>query len=666
MRDLDLEIEETARASNRARVDLLKAEKREAMEYLEKKTVLSTGAAESMQRRLQSTKPPQTYDEVILLQPQRSSALTLSTAGTWETTTNTDEDEGSVTPVHASPVSPHSKVVPVLGNHRNVSSRSPSPANSSQSGNSQSQSGASYSTEVPIAIELEGCSPRIPQQDPAELDSSEVGAGSEAGATSPSESGCGTLAFSVTSGTIPIELDSVEIVLDDAEAATLSSWNTFLSSEYSSCFSGSESPVLPAPRRSQHRRLPSSSSSKEDPDDAASYQEMSQFFSSGLSIFDDPIEDPYYLTGGALMSSSAAPGSVLSSALSDVSHGSVDTTVPRQSTIRRQSRVRNNRRTFSLQLDAAKSNTRASLLAAQAPEAVFPDSPRHPLHTIGEPLRSPPFLSSHSAPRFVPLPPVNDVTLETFSPPIGPLPDYEQQPTEESYKLSTKESMSVVLSAEARHAIFLQPQGFQVFLLPEQKPRWNWKLVEVLGSTKGRLGTKKKVKEAYVAIAAADRWVATVTAQRVMVHDLADELAVVFEDRLQGWECSCVDISARRIAVGLKKALKGEDIGMLRIYEKRDGLVTIDGEERPRGVKNSWELIQHINIPLDARQMQDAPGFVKLSKDGGFVSVATPKLGYYVTWNILPRAMRVMQISQLKRYQVCSLEILRPLGFLQP
>jgi hypothetical protein len=663
MRDLDLEIEETARASNRARVDLLKAEKREAMEYLEKKTVLSTGAAESVQRRLQSTKPPQTYDEVILLQPQRSSALTLSTAGTWETTTT---DEGSATPVPASPVSPHSKAVPVLGNHRNVSSRSPSPANSSQSGNSQSQSGASYSTEVPIAIELEGCSPRIPQQEPAELDSSEVGAGSEAGATSPSESGCGTLAFSVTSGTIPIELDSVEIVLDDAEAATLSSWNTFLSSEYSSCFSGGESPVLPAPRRSQHRRLPSSSSSKEDPDDAASYQEMSQFFSSGLSIFDDPIEDPYYLTGGALMSSSAARGSVLSSALSDVSHGSVDTTVPRQSTIRRQSRVRNNRRTFSLQLDAAKANTRASLLAAQAPEAVFPDSPRHPLHTIGEPLRSPPFLSSHSAPRFVPLPPVNDVTLETFSPPIGPLPDYEQQPTEESYKLSAKESMSVVLSAEARHAIFLQPQGFQVFLLPEQKPRWNWKLVEALGSTKGRLGTKKKVKEAYVAIAAADRWVATVTAQRVIVHDLADELAVVFEDRLQGWECSCVDISARRIAVGLKKALKGEDIGMLRIYEKRDGLVTIDGEERPRGVTNSWELIQHINIPLDARHMQDAPGFVKLSRDGGFVSVATPKLGYYVTWNILPRAMRVMQISQLKRYQVCSWKVFRPLGFPQP
>jgi hypothetical protein len=77
--------------------------------------------------------------------------------------------------------------------------------------------------------------------------------------------------------------------------------------------------------------------------------------------------------------------------------------------------------------------------------------------------------------------------------------------------------------------------------------------------------------------------------------------------------------------VGLSKALRGEDIGMIRIY--RMNAHTYDGHRYERCGKD-------IHLPIHPQHPQDAPHIVTLTKDGNFVTCGTPRFGYYFAWDI--------------------------------
>jgi hypothetical protein len=128
------------------------------------------------------------------------------------------------------------------------------------------------------------------------------------------------------------------------------------------------------------------------------------------------------------------------------------------------------------------------------------------------------------------------------------------------------------------------------------------------------------------------------------VHDLADECNVIYNDLIKGWEYNTVDITTNKLVVGLTKALKGEDIGMLRIYRMNSH--TYDGHRYERCGKD-------IHLPIHPQQPQDAPSILTLSKDGNYVTCGTPRFGYYFTWDISrPGEPRLLSSSQLKRTSV--------------
>jgi hypothetical protein len=130
---------------------------------------------------------------------------------------------------------------------------------------------------------------------------------------------------------------------------------------------------------------------------------------------------------------------------------------------------------------------------------------------------------------------------------------------------------------------------------------------------------------------------------QLQVHDLADDCHVIYNDAIKGWEYSCVSIAANKLVVGLTKALRGEDIGMLRIY--RMNAPTFDGHRYERCGKD-------IHLPIHPQHAQDAPHLVTLTKDGNFVTCGTPRFGYYFAWDISRIGEpKHLATSQLKRYE---------------
>lgn len=204
--------------------------------------------------------------------------------------------------------------------------------------------------------------------------------------------------------------------------------------------------------------------------------------------------------------------------------------------------------------------------------------------------------------------------------------EYESQPYEEIFKVAPKDNcFSVFMSADARYAVYMSPHGFQVFTIPKPgetsstKPRFTYKLGEAEGLRKGKV-----TWGSYKGGAASEKYVVTVTGKRVQVHDLEQECKVVFTEDINAWEFSCVAIEADKLVAGLSKSLMGESVGMVRIF--RVNAPTYSGLR--------CEKLRDVHLPINPRSPRDAPHVLSISKDGGTLTCATPKHGYYYSWNI--------------------------------
>lgn len=244
---------------------------------------------------------------------------------------------------------------------------------------------------------------------------------------------------------------------------------------------------------------------------------------------------------------------------------------------------------------------------------------------------------------FTPLPPIADNGVEYMSEPTGPAVDYEATPIETVYKLHSKDScFATAVSSDTKHAVFLSPHSFQVFAIPtpEQTPQLKPRFHYRLGDWEGL--KKSKVRWQYKAAAISDRYVVTITKERLQVHDLADECKVIYNDAIRGWEYTCVSIAANKLAVGLSRSVRGgETIGLLRLY--RLNATTFDGHRYERFGKD-------LHLPIHPQHPQDAPHLINLSKDGTHLTCATPRCGYYFAWDISHvAAPRHLSTSQLRK-----------------
>lgn len=249
------------------------------------------------------------------------------------------------------------------------------------------------------------------------------------------------------------------------------------------------------------------------------------------------------------------------------------------------------------------------------------------------------------------LPPVASVGIGnvyvTESP--RPVANYDKPAVETTYKFHSKDScFSTCISTDGKHAVFLSPHSFQVFAIPTPeleaaqplKPKFHYRLGDWEGLRKG------KVRWQYIAVAVSDRYVVTITKERVcprpppaasyplppwltfpklQVHDLAADNHVIYNDTIKGWEYSAVSISTTMLIVGLSKPLKSEAVGMIRLYRQNGH--SYDGHR--------YECVgKDIHLPIHPRQPQDSPHIITLSRDGRYVACATPRFGYYFVWNI--------------------------------
>ena len=498
MINLDLEIEETSKYPGteqqqqmeaRDRVEQLKMEKREAMDYCEKKNVLSTGAAESMQRRLQGGGSPAAAGSASFYDIGHP---------------KTPWPNGGERP--SSPVSSsHPSQVPTLWSIGQTW------------GTTSSDSPTLYATAaVPSPCGVDPATACEPAPSPTDT-----------WQTVPSTTSEHGIPDDLPTGMVPIN----------------------------------------SPTR------------RNDDEDGCIYRDMRQQFSAGLSIFEDPAaretehhhhhhhhsrwisqahtpaRKPVPLrslaaqsTPNLLLGSSSPNRSteVLASPGGTQVFGPPSPLTPRSmypepppfppppppqpplaqvGTVRRQSRVggRSKKRSWSLQLDKSippLAQGRGSRLAENAPEPVTGHVRSHSASGMrDEPVRSRTYrCRTPQQPRFTPLPPIADIGSEPIPGPVrgGPLVDYEMSPIEMPYKLHTKDScFGTFISADAKHALFLSPHSFQVFAVPtpEQAPQLKPKFQYRLGEWEGL--KKSKVRWQYKTAAVSDRYVVTITKERV-------------------------------------------------------------------------------------------------------------------------------------------------------
>lgn len=170
-----------------------------------------------------------------------------------------------------------------------------------------------------------------------------------------------------------------------------------------------------------------------------------------------------------------------------------------------------------------------SVLAEDAPEPVIPDAPP----VIVEPIRSHSAmevrsekigymrmrsnsaLSHNRSNSYEPMMPIF-AGVETVPVSANDSIEYESLPFEDVFKVQPKDScFSVFISSDARYAVYLSPHAFQVFTIPRPgesystKPKFSYKLGEAEGIRKG------KMPWAYKNGAASEKYVVTVTKDRV-------------------------------------------------------------------------------------------------------------------------------------------------------
>ncbi|KAF8460629.1 hypothetical protein BDZ91DRAFT_738835 [Kalaharituber pfeilii] len=205
-------------------------------------------------------------------------------------------------------------------------------------------------------------------------------------------------------------------------------------------------------------------------------------------------------------------------------------------------------------------------------------------------------------------------------------PDYDSIASEHVYKITVKENALPFLSLDCRHVIYMSTNGFEVFMVPTPcdmvpvKPRYSYRLGEFEGWKKG------KVPWEYRAGAASRRYIATITKERVQVHDLQKSCNPVFTQEADGHEYHSIAIAADKLVLGMIPI--GGTIGA--------GVITIYKMNNPRAVGPRWEAWKNIRltiVPSGDGDYHGAPYILALTRDGKGLT-ACSKSGHFFAWDI--------------------------------
>jgi len=493
MRNLDLEIEYTSRPvgdldtriekqklESRNRVEQLKIEKREAMDHCEKKNVLSTGAAESMQRHLQggssAGKAPASFDEIIHIKTP------------WN-----NEVERTSSPVPSSLPSQVPTLSSVGQSWETVSSDSLTPTPTCD------QSTLTSPTDTTTCKSLSS---------PTDTWQTILSPTSEHG-------------FPEESPVIPLNSPQSPHKFSDATTSNADD-DVFIYRDTSQIYPSGLS-LFEEPKHYDHYRRHSRHSSLSD---MPMRKPVPARYSS-QSAYDLPLRSRSSETLESFASDAASQVTEMSP-VSTYPEPSLSRTSSKQTapgTIRRQSRVSRSKRSWSLQLDkplpplADPGPQTASIKDRDAPEPFVGPARSHSATGVRDEKprsRTAYGFRTPQQPRFTPLPPIADIGIEYVSGPVGPFADYEVAPIEKAYKFHSKDScFSTYISVDAKHVVFLSPHSFQVFAIPapDQAPQLKPKFQYRLGEWEGL--KKSKVHWQYKAAAVSDRYVVAITKERV-------------------------------------------------------------------------------------------------------------------------------------------------------
>ncbi|CUS10604.1 unnamed protein product [Tuber aestivum] len=297
---------------------------------------------------------------------------------------------------------------------------------------------------------------------------------------------------------------------------------------------------------------------------------------------------------------------------------------------------RDSRRFHSLQLNKPlPCIDRETILAEDAPEPVLPGQPAQPVRSqsalemrsdkmddFGMERASP--LSQYPSKFGLPVLHPIHCGVEPVPAEANSLIEYESQPVESVFKVQCKDScFSTFISSDAKYAVYMSPQSFQVFSTPSPgenvstKPKFHYRLGSAEGIRKG------KVPWTYKAGAASGKYIVAITKEKVQVHEIED-CKVIFTESTTGWENACVAIGGDKIVVGMSKKIRDETQGLIRIYKMN----------APTYQGLRCERIRDLHLPLDIRATPDAPHIISLTQDGNHLTCATSKCGYFFSWDI--------------------------------
>ncbi|RPA86284.1 hypothetical protein BJ508DRAFT_302185 [Ascobolus immersus RN42] len=284
---------------------------------------------------------------------------------------------------------------------------------------------------------------------------------------------------------------------------------------------------------------------------------------------------------------------------------------------------------------SSKSGTtrKGSILAADAPEPVsFSTGLEDNLQQMKEEIFKIKHNQQSSASSFDPHPgrPVRDPlgqAAEVVNDPFAPKPEYDKIASTQTYRLSPKDSVFTnFISSDCRHVVFMSPQVFQVFAVPVPKES-GAKRAEAtyrLGAAEGL--KKNKAPWNYKGGAASTRYIATITATRVQVHDMHQACKVIFTEVTDGWDHTCVSIAADKLVIGMATSLSaaGESLGMVRVYK-----MTSTDIGTPM-----WTKWKDIRLPIGPDKPQDSPHNITVTRDGQYLTCCTPVYGYFFAWDM--------------------------------
>ncbi|TGZ77158.1 hypothetical protein EX30DRAFT_374885 [Ascodesmis nigricans] len=244
-------------------------------------------------------------------------------------------------------------------------------------------------------------------------------------------------------------------------------------------------------------------------------------------------------------------------------------------------------------------------------------------------------------------------TLYTGEPPKAV--NYAYQPTEIAFSANVKHScFTTAISPDGNYVAFLSPQSFQIWTIPpvDQPPPTKAAYIYNLGEFEGL--KKSKMKSEYKGIALSEQYLVAMTKEKVYVHDLYDDNRVIHHELIKGWNFSAVAINGSLLVVGLSKFVdKTEQTGKIQIF--RMNPPNLSGSSTvPR-----YELIgKDLDLPFKSGTPHDAPHVISLTRCGRYLSCGTPKHGYYFTWDLWQPEPRILANRQLRFFEGPNAEVI--------